>query len=174
MGAILGGTMRSPLTGAVFALELTHDYGALLPVLVASTAAHAFTVLVLKRSILTEKVARRGFHITREYAIDPLEVLFVRDVMDASVPEGKHPTARADEPLQVVLERMASTNVTRFAVIDEDDAVRGVVTLEHMLAGQRRHVEEETRRERLLPLDGFLPPILRPSWQRITSLSRRG
>ena len=45
----------------------------LLPLLVAVTIAHAFTVLVLKRSILTEKVARRGYHLTREYANDPLE-----------------------------------------------------------------------------------------------------
>ena len=81
MGAILGGTMRSPLTGIVFALELTHDINILLPLLVASVIAHAFTVLVLKRSILTEKVARRGYHLSREYAVDPLEILFARDAM---------------------------------------------------------------------------------------------
>jgi len=85
MGAILGGTMRSPLTGVVFAIELTHDLDMLLPLLVAVTVAHAFTVLVLRRSILTEKIARRGFHLTREYAIDPLEILFVREVMRTSV-----------------------------------------------------------------------------------------
>src|SRR6185369_9166524 len=44
MGAILGGTMRSPLTGVIFALELTHDVNMLLPLLVAVTLAHAFTV----------------------------------------------------------------------------------------------------------------------------------
>jgi chloride channel protein, CIC family len=62
MGAILGGTMRSPLTGIIFALELTHDINVLLPLLVAAVIAHGFTVLVIKRSILTEKVARRGYH----------------------------------------------------------------------------------------------------------------
>src|SRR4029079_2076774 len=81
MGAILGGTMRSPLTGIVFALELTHDVNMLLPLLVAVTIAHGFTVLVLSRSILTEKVARRGFHLSREYSVDPLEILFAREVM---------------------------------------------------------------------------------------------
>src|SRR5438477_6792599 len=83
MGAILGGTMRSPLTGVVFALELTHDVNMLLPLLVAVTIAHGFTVLVLRRSILTEKVARRGYHLSREYAVDPLEILFAREVMQA-------------------------------------------------------------------------------------------
>jgi chloride channel protein, CIC family len=85
MGAILGGTMRSPLTGVVFALELTHDVNMLLPLLVAVTIAHAFTVLTLRRSILTEKVARRGYHLSREYSIDPLEILFVREVMRTNV-----------------------------------------------------------------------------------------
>ena len=50
--------LRSPLTGVLFALELTHDTNALLPLLVATAFAHAFSVLVMKRSILTEKVAR--------------------------------------------------------------------------------------------------------------------
>jgi len=85
MAAMLGGTMRSPLTGVIFALELTHDVNMLLPLLIGVSAAHAFTVLVLKRSILTEKIARRGYHLTREYAIDPLEILFAREVMHTSV-----------------------------------------------------------------------------------------
>ena len=80
MAAILGGTMRSPFTGIIFTLELTHDINALLPLLVACVIAHGFTVLTLKRSILTEKVARRGYHLSREYAVDPLEILFVREV----------------------------------------------------------------------------------------------
>jgi CIC family chloride channel protein len=85
MGAVLGGTMRSPFTSILFAFELTHDGNVFLPLLVASVIAHAFTVLTLKRSILTEKVARRGFHLSREYAVDPLEILFVREVMRSNV-----------------------------------------------------------------------------------------
>jgi chloride channel protein, CIC family len=85
MGAILGGTMRSPFTSIVFAFELTHDANVFLPLLVGSVIAHAFTVLTLHRSILTEKVARRGFHLSREYAVDPLEILFVREVMRSNV-----------------------------------------------------------------------------------------
>ncbi len=85
MGAILGGTMRSPFTSIVFAFELTHDANVFLPLLVGSVIAHAFTVLTLKRSILTEKVARRGYHLSREYAVDPLELLYAREVMQTEV-----------------------------------------------------------------------------------------
>jgi len=85
MGAILGGTMRSPFTSIVFAFELTHDANVFLPLLVGSMIAHAFTVLTLKRSILTEKIARRGYHLSREYSVDPLELLYVREVMRSDV-----------------------------------------------------------------------------------------
>ncbi len=77
MGATLAGAMRSPFTSIVFAFELTHDTAALLPLLLACTVAHTLSTLLLKRSILTEKVARHGFHVCREYAVEPLEALLV-------------------------------------------------------------------------------------------------
>jgi CIC family chloride channel protein len=85
MAAALAGVTRSPLTATIFAVELTHDQNALLPLLIASMTAYAISVLALRRSILTEKIARRGFHVTREYAVDPLEALLVRDVMATDV-----------------------------------------------------------------------------------------
>ncbi len=85
MAAILGGTMRSPFTAIVFAVELTHDVQMLLPLLIAVPAAYAFTVLTMRRSILTEKISRRGLHLSREYAVDPLETVFVGDVMRTNV-----------------------------------------------------------------------------------------
>ena len=86
MGAMMGGTMRSPFTGMVFMLELTHDLDALPGLLIGCVAALAVTVLLLRRSILTEKLARRGHHITREYSIDVFELLRVREVMDENPP----------------------------------------------------------------------------------------
>ena len=81
MAATLGGMMRAPVMAVVFAFELTQDANALLPVLAASTVAYAFTVIVMHRSILTEKIARRGHHIYREYGIDPMERHSVAEVM---------------------------------------------------------------------------------------------
>ncbi|MCJ2076482.1 chloride channel protein [Methylobacterium sp. E-016] len=85
MAAMLGGTMRAPLTGTLFAVELTGDVHALPALLAASAAAYGVTVLLLKRSILTEKIARRGQHITREYGIDPYELTRVAAVMVPAV-----------------------------------------------------------------------------------------
>lgn len=86
MAAIMGGTMRSPLTAMVFTLELTHDLNILPALLVGAVAAEAVTVLVMRRSILTEKVARHGHHLTREYSVDPLEVFRVGEIMDKNPP----------------------------------------------------------------------------------------
>src|SRR6267154_1059116 len=222
MCAIHGGTMRSPFTSIVFAVELTHDANVFLPLLVGSGIAHAFTVLTLKRSILTEKVARRGYHLSREYAVDPLEILFVREVMRtnivvlsaASAPrefqhslrgdrnrrqrllsvvdvagkqdgvltrgdihkhieqEGeaalrlslgelvRHETVEAspNEPLRVVVYRMAEKGITRMPVVEPSSGkLLGLISLTDLLKARTRHLEEERRREQVLSLRFFLP-----------------
>jgi CBS domain-containing protein len=81
MGAMLAGVMRLPFTSIMFALELTHDASALPALLVACTTAYGASVFLMKRSILTEKIARRGFDIFREYTVDRLEHTAVKDVM---------------------------------------------------------------------------------------------
>ena len=85
MAAVLSGAIGCPLASAVLSLELTHNYGLMLPVLTSSVAAHALTVLFQKRSILTERISRRGHHLSREYGVDPLEVILVSEVMRTSV-----------------------------------------------------------------------------------------
>jgi CBS domain-containing protein len=214
MAAVLAGTMRAPFTAIVFALELTHDINLLLPLLVAAMLAHGTTVLLLRRSILTEKVARRGFHLSREYAIDPLEILFVREVMrthlvafpaTATVSEvqrtmGEKPSPRgqylypvvgpqgqlrgvitrkrfrrlaeseaeclhlgalaspavvayADEPLRIVVTRMAETGFTRLPVVDRKGGtftLAGMVSLDDLLKARTRNLVEERQRERII------------------------
>jgi CBS domain-containing protein len=162
MGAVLGGMMRAPLTGVLFAAEISGDFDALLPLSVAVVVSYAFTVLVLKRSVLTEKVARRGYHVTCEYAIDPLEVLFVREVMRAEAVQLTSPeiVAHADETLRTVTQRMAKHGVTSLPVITGQGAV-GMLHLEDVLVARKRHLEEETRREAVAPLPRWVPL---PQW----------
>jgi chloride channel protein, CIC family len=215
MGAILGGTMRAPLTGVVFALELTHDVNMLLPLLLAVTIAHGFTVLTLRRSILTEKISRRGYHLSREYSIDPLEIIFAREVVRTGVVvlssgatveqvaaslkvggnarhdqrlfpvvdearrvvgvitrsglrqwiagagasgqilgdviERRPVIAYADEPLRMIVYRMAETGLTRLPVVErEDGTLVGMLGLTDLLTARARILDAEQRRERVL------------------------
>jgi chloride channel protein, CIC family len=218
MAAILGGTMRAPLTGIIFTLELTHDVNLLLPLLCATTVAHGFTVLTMRRSILTEKISRRGLHLSREYAVDPLEAVFVRDVVRTNVESlpsdlalsgvsvnpvfangnGSHDSrpalfpivdsderfvgvvtrsdlllrhdnpdpsatvrglartsaviARPDEPLRLVIERMAESGYTRLPVVSRDAGGQlvGMISLTDLLNVRKRAMAEERTRERTL------------------------
>jgi chloride channel protein, CIC family len=220
MAAVLAGTMRAPLTGVVFAAELTHDWNAVLPLLLASTVAYALTVLTLRRSILTEKVARRGYHLSCEYAVDPLEILFVREVMRSDIltlsadtstsdlvgREGERylrsrqglfpvvdcenrfvgvldretleqlilrksgdrivdvaghesPVAFLDDPLRVVVYRMAATGLTRLPVVERGGTPRlaGLITLNDLLKARTHTLEAEFNRERILPFRIWFP-----------------
>jgi len=126
MGAILGGTMRSPFTSIVFAFELTHDANVFLPLLVGSVIAHAFTVLTLKRSILTEKVARRGYHLSREYAVDPLEILFAREVLRTAV--AVLPATSTIAQIQSSLNSDHRQKQRLLPVVNADGTLAGVLT----------------------------------------------
>jgi H+/Cl- antiporter ClcA len=86
MAAVMGGVMRSPLTAMFFTLELTHDLNVMPGLLLGCVAAHGVTVFTLRRSILTEKVARRGYHLMREYWVDPFTLVRVADVMASAPP----------------------------------------------------------------------------------------
>lgn len=85
MAGVLGSVLGAPLTAIVFAFGLTHDTEALLPLLLTTAVAYGFSVLAMKRSIMTEKIARRGLHIYREYSVDPLERAHVDELMTREV-----------------------------------------------------------------------------------------
>jgi CIC family chloride channel protein len=227
MGAMLAGTMRSPLTGVIFAFELTGDYHSILPLLIACVTAHAFTVLTMSRSILTEKISRRGHHLSREYVVDPLEALAVEDVMRTNItafpaestiseletalahndnPRGqrvypvidrdqrllgvmtRHDLLNAlasqrnggpqnvqlseviakapvvaypEEPLRIVVNRMAATGLTRFPVVTQNGGPKlvGLIGLQDLLKARELSVADEHHRERVLRLR--VPPSLR-------------
>jgi H+/Cl- antiporter ClcA len=121
LAAVVGGVMRSPLTGIVFTLELTHAWNDLLALTVASVSAYALSVLLLKRSVLTEKIARRRLHLTREYTTDPLEAFFAHEVMTQE-PE----LLRRDQSIPTALARTSFGFL--YPVIDENDRLVGVTT----------------------------------------------
>ena len=155
LAGVLGGVMRSPLTGVVFAIELTHRYEALLPLLIGATGAYAVSILVLRRSVLTEKIARRGLHLSREYSVDPLEVLFVAEVMGEpgpTEPAAGGAIAHPDDTLRHVAYLMAEQGTTTLPVVAREDhgEVVGTVTLEQLLQARLRDLEEERRSERVL------------------------
>jgi H+/Cl- antiporter ClcA/CBS domain-containing protein len=128
MAAMMGGTMRSPLTGMVFVLELTHDLEALPALLTGSVAALCVTVLLLRRSILTEKLARRGQHIAREYSVDVFALTRVGDVMDGTPPVVPHDTTAAALSDRIGRSDPIVSRRQATLVADADGRLAGIVT----------------------------------------------
>jgi CBS-domain-containing membrane protein len=137
MAAAMAGVMRSPFTSIVFALELTHDINALLALLLACTIAHLVSVLTLKRSILTEKIARRGYHVTREYEIDPLHALLVRDVMATDVLTVQPQTSTADLYDERLPEGSADRRQRLYPVLDSEENLVGVLAFSDVLSARQ-------------------------------------
>jgi H+/Cl- antiporter ClcA/CBS domain-containing protein len=159
MGAILGGTMRVPFTGVIFILELTHDIDILLPLTIATVIAYLFTVLVLGRSILTEKIARRGYHLTREYAIDPLEILFVREAMPANAVA--FPASTQVQQLTSSLDGSHRRRQRLYPVVDEEKRLAGILT-EGDIHRLEKIAAERTKPPRLLDVVRRDPVVAYP------------
>jgi H+/Cl- antiporter ClcA len=160
MAAAMAGVMRSPFTSIVFALELTHDVNALLALLLSCTIAHLVSVLTLKRSILTEKIARRGYHVTREYEIDPLHALLVRDVMATEV-LSVQPQESAEQLYDLLPEGSDERRQRLYPVIGSGEDLVGVVAFSDVLDAHQsadlRSISELARR----PIIAFADETLR-------------
>lgn len=244
MAAVLGSTIGAPLMCIVFAVELTQDMNMFVPLILTVFAAYLINILFMSRSILTEKISRRGFHLSREYSVDPLEIMMTRDVMRTNVvalpatlsvddlsksfateharrgqwlypivkedesllsvltrgelqrliterESGQTPVnllladtcqagrpivvAYPDEPLRVIVNRMAESGLTRFPVVDRRGKHRehgskqerkdghnvpklvGLVSLTDLLKARVANLQAERKRERVLPIRIFWP-----------------
>jgi H+/Cl- antiporter ClcA len=143
MAAMMGGTMRSPLTGMFFVLEMTHDLNVLPALTIGTVAALCVTVLLLRRSILTEKLARRGQHIAREYSVDLFERMRVADVMD-----DHPPLAPASMTVRELNNRIADGDPVLSArqgtlLVDDAGRLTGILTRSDLLKALRPGLSPE-------------------------------
>jgi CIC family chloride channel protein len=161
MAAMLSGSLGVPLTATVFAVELTHALPAFLPLMLAAAGAHLVTSLIMPRSILTEKLSRRGFHLTREYGVDALELVTVGEAMVAAVSDAARRAAidvsqeeaesfaYSDETCREAAERMATMGRDTLPVLDRETQARvGELTMRALLVGRQRAFDREQMRLR--------------------------
>jgi H+/Cl- antiporter ClcA len=155
MGSMLAGSLGVPLTAILFSLEVTHCLPALLPLTMACIASYLVTALLMPRSILTEKLSRRGNHLTREYGVDPLELVMVREVMTflpATAPKPSTPVHHvyADGTVRGAAEIMATECLETLPVMDRKTRqICGTLSLKDLLRSRSRSVERESERVRL-------------------------
>jgi len=161
MAAVFAGASRAFLTSVVFAFETTQQAHGLMPLLGACAAAYLVSGLMMRNTIMTEKIVRRGVRVPAEYAADYLDqvqageacsrqvvsletawtLAEVRARLAAAVPEFRHqgfPVVAADGRVQGV--------VTRRELLDPrwGDAVRVAELVARPVLGVR---EDHSLRE---------------------------
>ncbi|MGK0490011.1 chloride channel protein [Sphingomonas echinoides] len=140
MAGIMSGAMRAPLTGAIFVVELTGHFNALPSTIAASAGAYAVSVLIMRRSILTEKIARRGRHILQEYTVDPLEFLQAEQVMTANPV-----TLPGDMSIREAVDFFSKAAAHRsYPVVDRDSRLLALVSRSDALRWQVEGDLDET------------------------------
>lgn len=136
MAAIFVGASRALLTSIVFALETTHQVSGLLPLLGGCGAAYLISSLVMRNTIMTEKISRRGVRVPTEYAADYLEQVLVVDAMSNEVV-----SLRTSDELSDIrawlLAGSADAQHQGYPVLDDSGHVRGVVTRRDLLDPDR-------------------------------------
>ncbi len=160
LAAVVGAAMRAPLTGIVFTLELTHAWPALFPLTIASFTAYAASVLILDRSVLTEKIARRGLHLTCDYTTDPLEAFFVEEVMHPEPPlVPVAGTIGIRDTLRHAANVLAEAGGRPLQVVSPEGSALGHVTMDDLLVARLHDLNEDTLRTRHFVAFGRARPV---------------
>ena len=132
MGAMFAGASHALLASIVFTFEITRQSMELLPLLAACSAAYLVSLLLMRSSIMTEKLARRGTFVRTEYTADFLDRVLVRDGSTRDVV-----AIRGDQTVTEVREwlatRAADTSHQGFPVLDTNGALIGVLTRRDLL-----------------------------------------
>jgi H+/Cl- antiporter ClcA len=134
MAAMFAGASRAWLTSIVFALETTGQINGLLPLLGACLAAYFVSFFLMKGTIMTEKINRRGVKTPDVYEPDALRAVTVRElVTPAAGPVAPSPACHASDDAGLAAEMMGQYNTEGIAVKDDDEQIIGVITARSIL-----------------------------------------
>jgi H+/Cl- antiporter ClcA len=123
MAATFGAAARAPFAAIVFLFELTRDYDAILPLMAATVLADLVARRLLRESIMTEKLARRGLQVPSAFHVDVLRSTRVSAVMSTEVR-----TLPAGLALDAVMAQVSAGGHSAYPVVDDEGRLVGIVT----------------------------------------------
>jgi H+/Cl- antiporter ClcA len=129
MAATFGAATRATFTSIVFAFELTRDYAAVLPLMLAAVLADIVFNSLSDQSVLTEKLARRGVTVPRRYAPDALQLHSVGEAMTRDVD-----TLAEDATVADARRRLEAGGHAAYPLVDEDGSLAGIVSRADVLS----------------------------------------
>ncbi len=128
MGALLSASARATFTFMVCAIETTHDFHAVAPIILVCVVADAIALRYMPNSIMTEKFARMGRAPRQEFEANALKHLMVEDVMVRDVA-----TVQPEETIRAAADRFANGDLKfsrhhALPIVDSGGSLRGIVT----------------------------------------------
>jgi CIC family chloride channel protein len=129
MAAVFAAATRAPFASMVFVFELTRDFGIVLPLMIATVLASLMYDAVLRESLLTAKLARRGVPVRPQLGVDPMRTTFVRDAMTTEVV-----TIPDDATVAQARTVFRSAGHSAYPIVARDGMPVGIVTRGDLLA----------------------------------------
>lgn len=129
MAATFGAATRTPFTSIVFLFELTQDYQAVLPLMGATVLAVIVAQILMRESLMTEKLARRGMSIHNFYELDRTRITRVAEVMSTPVATLPHTATVADARRAIVAGPHSA-----FPIVDADGHCVGMVARSDLIS----------------------------------------
>ncbi|MCA1841666.1 MAG: chloride channel protein [Actinobacteria bacterium] len=128
MAATFGAATRATFTSIVFLFELTRDYHAILPLMLATVVADLVARALLPESLMTEKLARRGLRVRGDYEVDVMRATSVGAVMTKDVE-----TLADGATLAQARRRFEATRHGAYPVVDDGGRCVGIVSRRELL-----------------------------------------
>jgi CBS domain-containing protein len=132
MAAMFAGASRALLASVIFAFETTRQPLGLLPLLGGCTASYLVSALLMRNTIMTEKIARRGVRVPSEYLGDMLDRIIARDARSPTVV-----TLKAEDTVESartwIQSRGPGTSHQGFPLLDALGLLVGVLTRRDLL-----------------------------------------
>ena len=123
MGAVVAATTHGPLSAILILFEMTSDYKIILPLMLACIIATVTSGQLLRDSIYTLKLARRGVDLKGGKEVNVLKSLFVKDVMNANVE-----TMPEAFPLKKMAEKISKSKFNSFPVLNDRNQLSGILS----------------------------------------------
>jgi CIC family chloride channel protein len=120
MSAMFAGTAHAPITAFLVIFEMTSDYKLILPLMLCSIVASFVASALLKDSIYTMKLSRRGVDLSKGLEVSIMQATKVKDVMNPYLAVLNRSTG-FNELLQMVL----TLNESYYYVVDDDGKYQG-------------------------------------------------
>ncbi|MFI5356802.1 MAG: chloride channel protein [Opitutales bacterium] len=128
MAAFFGAAARAPFAFIIFAFEMTRSYEAVLPLMLVVVVAHGIALALMKHSVMTLSLARKGLPVNQEFEADAFQRVAVGDVMDEDVTPVAADTTVADLSARIAKGEPALMRHQAFPLVDGEGSLVGIVT----------------------------------------------